>query len=155
VSPIEREGMRVLKKLGPEQAGAIKLARRYGDALACVRYRRSANGSHRYTAIELIADCVAVETRNGKAERIVGVRPELTTYGCHMDATCSHFWPAVAACSRSSPTLTVSPASRSRSRTGKGGSFGATNLSQWRQLCQTFKVGAFAEQSATDRLLRR
>jgi hypothetical protein len=74
VSPIEREGMRVLKKLGPEQAGAIKLARRYGDALACVRYRRSANGSHRYTAVELIVNCVAVKARNGKAERNVGVR---------------------------------------------------------------------------------
>jgi hypothetical protein len=61
--------MRVLKKLGPEQAGVIKLARRYGDALACVHYRRSANGSHRYTAVELI-----VKARNGKAERNVGVR---------------------------------------------------------------------------------
>ena len=72
--PIEREGMRVLKKLGPEQPGAIKLARHYGDALVCVRYRRDANGSHRYTTVELVVDCVAVETRNGKAERIVGVR---------------------------------------------------------------------------------
>jgi len=71
---IERDGMRVLKKLGPEQAGAIKLARRYGDALVCVRYRRNANGSHRYTTVELIVDCVAVEARSGKAERIVGVR---------------------------------------------------------------------------------
>ncbi len=72
--PIEREGMRVLKKLGPEQAGAIKLARRYGDALICVRYRRNANGSHRYTTVELIVDCVAVVARSGKAERIVDVR---------------------------------------------------------------------------------
>lgn len=40
----------------------------------CVRYRRDANGSHRYTTVELVVDCVAVETRNGKAERIVGVR---------------------------------------------------------------------------------
>ena len=72
--PIECEGMRVLKKLGPEQPGAIKLARHYGDALVCVRYRRDANGSHRHTTVELVVDCVAVETRNGKAERIVGVR---------------------------------------------------------------------------------
>jgi hypothetical protein len=74
VPPIEREGMRVLKKLGPEQPGAIKLARRYGDALVCVRYRRTADGSHRYTTVELIVDCVEAETRNRKAERIVGVR---------------------------------------------------------------------------------
>jgi hypothetical protein len=75
VPQIERKGMRVLKKLGPEQAGAIKLARRYGDALVCVRYRRNANGSHRYTTVELIVDCVAVVAKNGKAaERIVGVR---------------------------------------------------------------------------------
>jgi hypothetical protein len=75
VQQIEREGMRVLKKLGPERAGAIKLARRYGDALVCVRYRRNANGSHRYTTVELIVDCVAVVAKNGKAaERIVGVR---------------------------------------------------------------------------------
>ena len=72
--PIEREGMRVLKKLGPEQPGAIKLARHYGDALVCVRYRRDANGSHRYTTVELVVDCVAVEARSGKADRIVGVR---------------------------------------------------------------------------------
>jgi hypothetical protein len=74
VQQIEREGVRVLKKLGPEQAGAIKLARRYGDALVCVRYRRNANGNHRYTTVELIVDCVAVEARSGKADRIVGVR---------------------------------------------------------------------------------
>jgi hypothetical protein len=76
VPPIEREGMRVLKKLGPEQAGA-KLSRRHGDALVCVRYRRDANGSYRYTTVELVVDCVAVETRDGKAERIVGVREGL------------------------------------------------------------------------------
>jgi hypothetical protein len=66
--------MRVLQTLGPQQTGAIKLARRYGDALVCVRYRGSANGGHRYTTVELIVDCMAVETRSGKAERIVGVR---------------------------------------------------------------------------------
>ena len=41
----------------------------------CVRYRRNANGSHRYTTVELVVDGVAVDARNGKAaERIVGVR---------------------------------------------------------------------------------
>ncbi len=73
-TPIEREKMRVLKKLGPEHAGAIKLARRYGDALVCVRYRRNANGSHRHTTVELVVDCVAVEPKSSKVERIVGAR---------------------------------------------------------------------------------
>jgi hypothetical protein len=36
--------------------------------------RDGANDSHRYTAVEPIVDCVAVAARNGKAERIVGVR---------------------------------------------------------------------------------
>lgn len=49
---------RVLKTLGPEQAGARKLAQRYGEDLLCVRHRASADGAHRITTVELI---VAVE----------------------------------------------------------------------------------------------
>jgi hypothetical protein len=72
VQPIEREARRVSKKLAPTQPGAIKLARRYGDALLCVRYRRSANGSHRCTTVELIVECVPLAQPRG--DRIVGVR---------------------------------------------------------------------------------
>ncbi|HKX41878.1 MAG TPA: hypothetical protein VJO99_12025, partial [Burkholderiaceae bacterium] len=46
----------VVKRLSPTQAGALKLARRYGDALVCVRYRHDAAGRHRYTTVELIID---------------------------------------------------------------------------------------------------
>ncbi len=38
------EGTRVVKKMSPSQPGALKLARRYGDALICVRYRHDAQG---------------------------------------------------------------------------------------------------------------
>jgi hypothetical protein len=66
------DALRVSKKLAPTQPGAIKLARRFGDALLCVRYRRSANGSHRYTTVELIVECVPVNKPG--ADGIVGVR---------------------------------------------------------------------------------
>ena len=53
----------VVKRLRPSQAGALKLARRYGDALVCVRYRHNAQGTYRYTTIELVVDEAPVETR--------------------------------------------------------------------------------------------
>jgi hypothetical protein len=53
----------VVKRLSPTQAGALKLARRYGDALVCVRYRHDAPGQHRYTTVELVVDEAPVESR--------------------------------------------------------------------------------------------
>ena len=53
------------------QPGALKLARKYGDALVCVRYRLDADGLHRYTTVELIVDRVPVVKR---VDRIIGVR---------------------------------------------------------------------------------
>jgi hypothetical protein len=47
---------RVVKRLSPLQPGAIKLARRYGRALVCVRYRHDAAGRMRYTTVELVVD---------------------------------------------------------------------------------------------------
>lgn len=44
----------VLKTIWPEQAGAVKLARRFGAALVCVRYRRAADGRQRKTTVELV-----------------------------------------------------------------------------------------------------
>lgn len=49
-------GTRVVKRLKPNQRGALKLARRYGDALVCVRYRHSADGKLRFTTVELVVD---------------------------------------------------------------------------------------------------
>jgi len=66
------ESLRVTKKLSPTQPGAIKLARRYGDALLCVRYRRDAQGLHRYTTVELIVECTPIDAR--RDERLVTVQ---------------------------------------------------------------------------------
>lgn len=49
---------RVLKTFAPHQADTLKLARRYGDALLCVRHRVSAEDEQRITTVELV---VAVE----------------------------------------------------------------------------------------------
>jgi len=66
-----RDRLRVAKKLSPVQPGALKLARKYGDSLVCVRYRLDADGTSRYTTVELIVDRVEVRRR---PDRIVGVR---------------------------------------------------------------------------------
>ncbi|MBK7616634.1 MAG: hypothetical protein IPJ08_20025 [Burkholderiales bacterium] len=47
---------RVLKTLSPEQPGTMRLLRRYGDALVCVRYREDPQRAQRYTTVELIVD---------------------------------------------------------------------------------------------------
>lgn len=54
---------RVVKTLRPTQPGAVKLARRYGPALVCVRYRHDTTGATRYTTVELIVEEVAVQRR--------------------------------------------------------------------------------------------
>lgn len=64
---------RVVKRLLPTQAGALKLARRYGRALVCVRYRYDATGGHRYTTVELIVDHAPIAPR-GRPTDIVAVR---------------------------------------------------------------------------------
>ena len=45
---------RVIKKLAPGERGSVKLVRRYGSALLCVRYRESLTKGERYTTVELI-----------------------------------------------------------------------------------------------------
>ena len=66
-----RDRLRVAKKLLPGQPGSLKLTRKYGEALVCVRYRHDAQGLSRYTTVELIVDRVPVVPR---VERVVGVR---------------------------------------------------------------------------------
>ena len=78
-SPTFDKTTRVVKRLAPTQRGALKLARRYGDALVCVRYRRDADGQRRYTTIELIVDTAPIEQRPARidpaaANAIVSVR---------------------------------------------------------------------------------
>ena len=51
---------RIIKKLLPAQDGAKKLARRYGDALVCVRYRKDEQRGERYTTVELLIETVPI-----------------------------------------------------------------------------------------------
>jgi hypothetical protein len=66
-----RERWRVAKKLLPGQPGTIKLARKHGQALVCVRYRLDAQGLNRCTTVELIVEQVEVVAR---ADRTVAVK---------------------------------------------------------------------------------
>jgi hypothetical protein len=59
--PLER--LRVAKKYGPQQDGAKRFARRYGDQLVCVRHRMSEDGLTRFTTVELLAETTPVATR--------------------------------------------------------------------------------------------
>ena len=72
-APPERGRTRVVKKLSGNQAGAIKLARRYGAALVCVRYRQDTLGLRRYTTVELVVDEAFVTSKKADAT-LVDVR---------------------------------------------------------------------------------
>ena len=59
------------KTMQVDTPGAIKLTRKYGDALVCVRYRVSPDGSERITTVELEVDRAPVER---KANPVVAVK---------------------------------------------------------------------------------
>lgn len=67
----EITNFRVAKKISPVQPGAVKLARRYGEQLVCVRHRIDPTGTTRVTTVELVVDQAPI---NAKPEQIVGVR---------------------------------------------------------------------------------
>ncbi len=54
---------RVTKTLRPDRPGTLKLVRRYGEALLCVRYREDAHGRQRCTTVELVIDEAPVQRR--------------------------------------------------------------------------------------------
>jgi hypothetical protein len=62
----------VTKTIAPEQPGAVKWSRRYGDALVCVRHRRDADGRTRYITIELVVDAWPIRRPRG-ADPVVAV----------------------------------------------------------------------------------
>ncbi len=66
-------GTRIIKTLSVAQPGAIKLLRRYGKALVCVRYRCSADGLTRYTTVELLVDEAPIQKRRQEFE-VVAIR---------------------------------------------------------------------------------
>jgi len=52
------------KTMQVDTPGAIKLTRKYGDSLVCVRYRVSPDGSQRITTIELEIDRVDIQRKS-------------------------------------------------------------------------------------------
>ena len=48
----------------PARRGAIKLTRLHGDALLCVRYRESPDGTERLTIIELVVERAVIQKRD-------------------------------------------------------------------------------------------
>jgi hypothetical protein len=62
----ERSTHRVIKTLAPSDLGAIELARRYGDALICVRHRTDAEGKVRHTTVELVVSSEPIRSRAAK-----------------------------------------------------------------------------------------
>jgi hypothetical protein len=63
----------VTKTLWPGQAGTVKLGRQWGHTLVCVRYRRDATGTTRYTTVELLIDTAPIQKRRSD-RTIVGVK---------------------------------------------------------------------------------
>ncbi|MEO8060761.1 MAG: hypothetical protein ABI671_20825 [Burkholderiales bacterium] len=61
----------VTKRFSATQAGALKLARCFGDALVCVRYRHDPEGSYRYTTVELVVDEAPVVRRTDPDAKVM------------------------------------------------------------------------------------
>lgn len=59
----ERRTHRVVKTLAPTDRGALALARRYGDALICVRHRTDAKGKFRHTTVELLVETTRIRAK--------------------------------------------------------------------------------------------
>lgn len=62
--------LRVTKKLSAETRGALKLAKRFGDALVCVRHRTDDKGEYRYTTVELLVEKTKIEPRTDKIVKV-------------------------------------------------------------------------------------
>jgi hypothetical protein len=90
--PKARDRTRVVKRLDPTQPGAINLARRYGEALVCVRYRHDADGLHRMTTVELVVERVPIVRRPSPIVAVVlslndpKLRAKAMTLGATWDA---------------------------------------------------------------------
>jgi hypothetical protein len=61
---------RITKKLSPQSRGALKLARRFGPALVCVRDRSDDKGEYRFTTVEILVDKTPIQPRT---DRTVGL----------------------------------------------------------------------------------
>ena len=63
--------LRVAKTYSPDQNGAKRFAKRYGNSLVCVRHRLSDDGQLRHTTVELLIESTPVASR---ARTLVAVR---------------------------------------------------------------------------------
>lgn len=54
VAPLQRSS--IVKKLNPDQKGALRLAERFGDRLVCVRYRTDPESGRRFTTAEIVIE---------------------------------------------------------------------------------------------------
>ena len=92
------ENTRVLKKFSASQAGALKLARRHGDALVCVRYRQSEDGTIRYTTIELLVEEARIIKRQPETKMVyVRLRPQQPTLRRSIESSGGQWDPKVGA----------------------------------------------------------
>ena len=90
---------RIVKRLSATQAGALKLAQRYGEALVCVRYRHDAEGRLRYTTVELVVDRAPIAARADPDELVMvrldfddaQLRQQALASGARWDAR-RHLW---------------------------------------------------------------
>jgi hypothetical protein len=62
----ERTNYRVIKTLAPTDRGALEFARKYGNALVCVRHRTDAKGKIRHTTVELVIQRAPIRPRSVK-----------------------------------------------------------------------------------------
>lgn len=53
-APLQRSN--IVKKLNPDQKGALRLAERFGDRLVCVRYRTDPDSGRRFTTVEIVVE---------------------------------------------------------------------------------------------------
>jgi hypothetical protein len=63
--------LRVAKTYAPEQNGAKRFARRYGEQLVCVRHRLNEAGTIRHTTVELLIESTPIASR---ARSLVALR---------------------------------------------------------------------------------
>ena len=84
---------RVDKTMLAGDRGTIKLARRHGAALVCVRYRLSPDGRERVTTVELVVERAPVQRRIEPMEALHLYRTDhalvqrLRAHGAQYDAT--------------------------------------------------------------------
>ena len=76
----DRSKHRVIKTLAPTDRGALELARRYGDALVCVRHRTDPGGKVRHTTVELL---ISSEPIRKRSVTMVLVRTHPREHGLH------------------------------------------------------------------------